>query len=213
MEEVILTVKPKTETGKSFNRIIREQGLIPGVFYYRNELNLPFTVDYAELRTVLKKNPSLIMLDMEGQDKRECVIRELDRDPVTNEIIHIDLLGIKRGQKLRVTVPLRLTGVPVGVKTGGGILQQILSELEVECLPKDIPQRITIDVTELEIGHSLNIGDLDYPELRFLGSDTRTIASVVEPTIIKEPTAEAEEELEEGEEAEETEEEESSGES
>jgi len=185
---------------------LRMKGRIPGVFYYRGKDNIPLSVESVDFNSLVRAKPSLIQLEIEGYDTRECVIRELQRDPVTDEIIHVDLLGIKRGQKLKVTISVRLNGIPNGVKNSGGILQQIITELDVECLPKDIPQRIELDVTSLEIGKSINVGDLDFPKLKFLADPKVVITSVVEPTVLKEKVPE-DEEVEEAEEekAEETE--------
>ena len=204
-----LYAQPRDESGKGPARQLRLNGRIPGVFYYRSDTNVPFSVDYADLIKILRQNPPLIDLDIEGHDSRECVIREIQRNPVDDEIIHLDLMGIKRGQKLTVTVPIRMIGLPVGVKTGGGILQTAMKELEVECLPKDIPNKLEIDVSDLEIGQSRHIRDLSFPDLRLLDDPDELVATVVPPTVIREPVA-AEEEAEEAEEGEEAEAEEES---
>ena len=192
---------PRQANGKGPARQLRFQGRIPGVFYYRSDQNVPFSVDATELLMLLRQKHALINLSIEGYEARECVVREIQRDPIEDYIIHIDLMGVKRGQKLTVTVPLRLTGVPVGVKTGGGILQSSLNELEIECLPKHIPTNVEIDVTDLQIGHSRHVRDLDLPNLKLLHDPDELIASVVPPTVIREPVEEIEgEEEEEGEE-------------
>jgi len=211
MDENKLLALPRSTSGKGYARQLRLKGRIPGVFYYRSDINVPFSVDEADLLKLLRNKPPLVDLNIEGHDSRECVIRYIQRDPVDDNIIHIDLMGIKRGQKLNVTVPVRITGTPVGVKTGGGILQTSMKELEVRCLPKDIPSELVIDVSDLEIGQSRHVRDLSYTDLKLLDDPDELIASVVPPTIIKEPVA-AEEEAEEAEEGEETEAEEESGE-
>ncbi len=195
---------PREANGKGPARQIRLHGRIPGVFYYRSDQNVPFSVDSVDLLKILRGKHALINLNIEGLQPRECVVREIQRDPIEDDIIHIDLMGIKRGQKLTVTIPVRLIGVPVGVKTGGGILQSPMNELEIECLPKDIPSEIEVDVTDLEIGHSRHISDLDLPALKILHDPDELIASVVPPTVIREPVEEAvEEEAEEEEKGEE----------
>ncbi|MDP8227934.1 MAG: 50S ribosomal protein L25 [Candidatus Electryoneaceae bacterium] len=194
MADNVIAAIPRTSYGKGTARQLRRQGRIPGVFYYGHEINFAFAVDVAELSKILRERFALITIMMEGDEARECVIRELQRDPVDDRLLHIDLLGIKRGQKLTVTVSVKMSGTPLGVKTGGGILQQGVTELEVECLPKDIPREIIVDVSELEIGDSVYVSELLYPELKFL-SDTKTLlATVLMPTLIRED--EEEEELE-----------------
>lgn len=200
MENNLLPAKPRHDNGKGAARKIRFLKRIPGVFYYSGTDNIPISVDYDDLRKILLAKPSLIMLEIEGHNPRECVIRELQRNPVDDALLHIDLLGIKRGQRLIVTVPVRLEGLPVGVKSSGGILQKGLSELDIKCLPKDIPQEITVDVTELNIGQSVYVRDIESPLFELLVEGRAVVATVVPPTVIKavvEPGEEVEEEEEE----------------
>lgn len=192
----------RDSNGKGPARRVRMTGRIPGVFYYQGQANVVFSVEHKEFLQLLKSKPSLIMLEVEGGESRECIIRELQRDPVTEKILHIDLLGIKRGQKLRVDVKVKLTGTPIGVKTGGGILQQGSTILEVECFPKDIPSEILFDVSELKVGDSVHVRDLDYPELKFMTDLSVVVAQVIEP-VISRTSEELETEADQEEEAEE----------
>ena len=201
-----LNAIPREGLGKGPARQLRFRDKIPGVFYYRGEINVPVSVDSVELRKLMKNKPALINLNIEGHDARECVFRDLQRDPVTDAILHFDLMGIKRGQKLTVTVTLRLVGVPEGVRTGGGILQSNMNEVEIECLPKHIPSFIELDVSDLEIGQSRHVRDLELENIRLLYEPDEVIASVVPPSIMKEVVEVEEEEEEAGEEAGEAEE-------
>jgi len=187
MEDNILNAIPRTSSGKGIAREIRRQDRIPGVFYYRGDQNVPLSVSSIDLSKLLRAKPSLINLHIEGHDPRECILRDIQRDPVEDTVLHIDLMGIKRGQKLTVTVPVRLTGIPEGVKTGGGILQTGLNELEIECLPKDIPSMVEVDVTRLLIGQAMHISEIDFPALKLLHDPDEVVAIVVPPTVIKEP--------------------------
>ncbi|MCF7811295.1 50S ribosomal protein L25 [bacterium] len=210
MEDNKLVAQQRDTKGKGPARQMRMKNQVPGIFYYRNDLNIPLSVDANDLKKLMKSKPALINLIINDNEPRECVLREIQRDPIENTILHFDLMGIKRGQKLTVTVPVKLIGIPVGVKTGGGILQLSLGELDIICLPKDIPASLEINVESLEIGSSISVGELDYPELEFMHEKRDTIANVVPPSKIKE-AAEAEEEGEElegeGEEGEEADEE------
>lgn len=185
---------PRKEGGKGPARQLRFQGRIPGVFYYRSDLNIPFSLDYTEFSKLMRARHALINLHIEGHEPRECVVREIQIDPIEETILHVDLMGIKRGQKLTVTVPVRLIGIPEGVKTGGGILQTTMTEFNIECLPKHIPSVIEIDVSDMEVGSSRSTGDLDFPDLKFLYETNAVFATVVPPTVIKEPVVEVEEE-------------------
>ncbi len=210
MDDNVLAAQPRIAGSKGAARQLRFKGEVPGVFYFGSDVNVSFSVQALSLDQILRARHSLLMLEVEGNEPRECVVRDLQRDPVTDKILHIDLLGVKRGQKLIVSVPVRTVGIPVGVKAEGGVLQLTMTELDVECLPKDIPSVIEIDVTNLSIGMSLSLEELDFPELRFLSSPETTLATVIPPVIEKEPIEADEEEGEEeaeGEEAAEKEEE------
>ncbi len=196
MEDNLLTALPRKESGKGVARQIRRQGRVPGVFYYRGDENVPMSVSLSELNRLLRSRHSLIKVELEGQEPRECIIRELQRDPLDDTILHVDLMGIKHGQKLTVSIPVRLVEMPVGVKTGGGILEYGLPELKIECLPKDIQAVIEVDVSELNIGQSIHVSDLEFPALKFLDDPQTAVATVVPPTVVREVVEEVEEEVE-----------------
>ena len=201
MADNVINAVPRTSYGKGTARQLRFQGRVPGVFYYGHEINFAFAVDTAELSKILREKHALLTIVMEGVQERECVIREVQRDPVDDRLLHIDLLGIKRGQKLSVTISVRMVGIPVGVKTGGGVLQHGLADLDVECLPKDIPREIKVDVSKLEIGQSIFVSDLQFPELKFLNDPKAALATVLMPILVREPVkevTEGEEEDKEG---------------
>lgn len=205
MDENVLVAQPRVAGRKGAARQLRMQGSVPGVFYFGSDVNVTFTVNAKNLDQMLRARYSLLSLEVEGSKPRECVVRSVQRDPVSDKILHVDLLGVRRGQKLTVTVPVRTVGAAAGVKTEGGVLQLTQTEVEIECLPKDIPSIIEIDVSPLMIGMTLTIGDLEFPELRFLASPETTLATVIPPVIVKEEVEE--DELAEGEEGEEGEEE------
>lgn len=192
METNKLSAEPRSGSGKGSARQLRIAGKIPGVFYYRGQDTVSFKTDRAEFETLLRRRPSLITLEVKGFDARECVIREIQRDPVTERILHVDLLGIKRGQKLKVNVPIRLTGIPLGVRSGGGILQHSLTEVEIECLPKDIPPFIEVNVADLQIGDTIHLSDLSIQDIKIVDDPQIVVANVVEPVISRVEEVEAE---------------------
>ncbi len=193
MDDNVLAAQPRTSKGKGAAKKLRQQDLIPGIFYFRGDKSISLTISNIDLIRILKGKHSLIKLEIEGHKSRECVIRELQRDPVYDTPLHIDFLGIKRGQRLIVTIPVRLQGTPVGVKTEGGILQMGLGELDIKCLPKDIPTEISIDVSGLKIGQSFYIRDLNLPMFEFLEEPKTVLATVVPPTVARVAASEAEE--------------------
>jgi large subunit ribosomal protein L25 len=108
-------------------------------------------------------------------------------DPVSRSLLHVDFQRISMTEKVTLAVPITLTGIPEGVRTGGGILEHLLREVEIRCLPSAIPEAISVDVTPLLIGHSIHVSDLTTPEVEILTEGERAIATVVPPTAYEEP--------------------------
>lgn len=182
--------------GKRELKSVREQKLVPGIFYVSQEQSIPIALAEIELNKMLAHKPALIVLKMPDGKDRECVVRDVQRDPLWGNILHIDFMGITRGQKITVTVPLHLTGTPEGVKEGG-ILEHTLRELEIECMPRYLPDHLECDVTSLMVGDSIRVGELEFDNIRILTDPSSSLATVVPPRVEKEPVVEAEEELEE----------------
>jgi len=122
----------------------------------------------------------------DASPERKALIREIQRDPVGGTILHLDLQHISLTEQIIVEVPIVLLGTPTGVKDGGGILEHLLREVEVECLPADIPSKLEIDVSALNIGDSLHVSDLKADRVTIKTDATRAIAAVVPPTILEE---------------------------
>jgi large subunit ribosomal protein L25 len=205
MNEVILKAH-KRGVGKSQLKQVRKQKLVPGIFYTSQEQSVPIALAELELNKMLAQESALITLKMPNGQKRECVIRDIQRDPVWGKVLHVDLMGITRGQKVTVTVPLRLVGSPEGVKEGG-ILEHTLRELEIECLPRHLPSHLEVDVAELTMGESIRVEELDFENVKILTEPERTIATIVPPRVEKVAVEEVEAEEEEAEEGEAEEEE------
>jgi large subunit ribosomal protein L25 len=204
MNDNVLHVQER-RSGKREVKSIRKQKMVPGIFYTSKEQSLPITITELDLKKTLARKTALITLQMPDGKERECVVREIQRDPVLGNIIHIDLMGITMGQKITVTVPLHLIGSPLGVKEGG-ILEHSLRELEIECLPKDIPSHLEWDVSMLNVGESVRVEKLSYENIRILTDPKIAIATVVPPKVekvaapVEAEEVEGEEKPEEGEE-------------
>lgn len=210
MAELSLNVEERKEVGKKATKQLRYTGKIPGIYYIHGEDSVPVAVDEKSLREILQSESSIIDLNFGKNKNTKCVIREIQWDPVYNAPLHVDFMGIKLTEKITVEVPVHLVGTPVGVKQEGGILQHIIREIEVECLPLDIPEHLEVDVSELEIGDAIRVEDIVIEKVTILNEPNQTIAVVRPPTVIAEPTEEVEEAAEPeliGEEKEETEEE------
>lgn len=196
-ENNILNANLRKESGKGVAHKLRADGVVPGVFYLRNEINMPIQINAHELQLALKKKSSIILLKLDDGNEYECVVRELQQDPISGLNLHIDLMGIVRGQKVTVQVPVELVGSAYGVRTQGGVLQHAIHSLNVECLPKNIPEKITLDITDLNVGSSLHVSDALVENVRILDDPDRTVVSILAPRIEKEVVEEVEEEVEE----------------
>ncbi len=209
MKELLLNAEPRTETGKNANNRLRSTGFIPGVMYSPGSSE-KIKVQKKEFIGLFHGHISesvLITLNISGSkdaEKPRVFVKDYQVDPVTNDLLHVDLYKITAGHKIRTMVPIEIKGSPIGAKTGG-ILEILERMLEIECLPAVLPEKIEIDVTPLEIGQSVHVKDLKVDEgIKFLSGPDRVIAAVLLPHIVKEeePVAaegvEGEEKAEEG---------------
>jgi large subunit ribosomal protein L25 len=171
----------------------RKQGNIPGVFYYKGTPTIPIYVKDVSLNTfIYTSEVNIISLKIEGESNpHNCIIKEIQFDPVSDKPIHFDLLGISEKEKIKIEVPLVLVGSPAGVKDGG-ILQHPIHKIEVECFPKDIPSHIDINVENLKIGDSFHISEIEQKNFEILDNPNTIVAAVVPPVIEKAPEVPAE---------------------
>ncbi|MBT8406309.1 MAG: 50S ribosomal protein L25/general stress protein Ctc [Deltaproteobacteria bacterium] len=211
MTAVALAAQSRTETGKGVARSLRRQALIPAVFYGPEVDPVPLNLQSRDLEPLITTGAGEnILIDLNIEDGKStrshrAMIKEIQVDPVKQNILHVDLYAISMDKKISVEVPIMLTGTALGVSEEGGILQQVSRTLEVSCLPDRIPDAFELEVTDLAIGDSLHVSDLEIPEgIDVLVEEQLTIASVVPPTAVEEIEPEVlEEEEEEGEEVEE----------
>ena len=175
----------RTNRGKNAMRRLRNSGRIPANFYGPNYETIAIDIDAIKFDKALSKRKSLYNLSIAEKGEFEVIFREIQRDPVSEKIQHVDLYGITRGQKITSTVPIKVVGVPIGVRQSGGILEVIRRQIEVECLPKDIPEYIIIDVTDINVGESFHVGDIKVENVEFLLDEKMSIAAVVQPTVVK----------------------------
>ena len=172
------------EVGKGAARKARAAGRIPGVLYGHGQEPVALSVSAREFELAVRKrggNP-IIGLALDGGE-HTALIRGVQYDPLTHDIIHLDFLRISLTEAIEIEVPIKLVGLPVGVKDGGGILEPIVRELKVRCLPTAIPQSIEVDVTALNIGDSVHVRDIVVPEATVLTDADVTLATVVPPTV------------------------------
>lgn len=198
MKEVTLVATKRSLTGKGAARQARMAGNIPAIVY-GPEIE-PYSIEVSEkdLRASVKEASStaaLFDLNIDGKVSK-VVIRDIQRDPVTLHVTHLDFHAISMNKQLHITVPITFVGEAKGVTIDGGILQTTMRDIEISCLPKDIPELIEVDVTELGIGESIHVRDLEIPDATILSEERRTVVVVAAPTVVKEPEPEEGEEVE-----------------
>ena len=190
MEKTILRARRREQTGSRVARRIRRENNIPGVLYGAHEDPQPIQIDVQEFQALVKQGLTentliTLVLDDEKDSERMTLIRAFQRDPIRNELSHLDLVHIDLTQSIRVEVPLHLTGQAEGV-TMGGILEQRIHAIEIECLPTEIPSEFTIDVSDLEIGDSYHLNDVDLGDFKIHTNLERTVVQVAIPRVIEE---------------------------
>jgi len=206
MKAVPVNASKREATGKGVARKLRAAGAIPGILYGAHTEPMPLQLNQQEMSVIMRKSTSehiLVDLTVAGNDgePQMALIREIQHEPITGDILHVDFLHISASQKIHITIPVNVIGVADGVKNFGGILQIIARELEIEALPTNIPESITVDVSNLGIGDAIHVRDIATEEFSFVTPENRTVVSVVPPTVIKEVVS-AEEAPAEGEGAE-----------
>ncbi len=164
---------------------------MPAVLYGEQQANVPLQVDAHELRAALSTRSGrnvIIQVAVDGMEPTRAVVREMERDPITREILHVDLQRISENKPVVMHVPVVLTGESIAVKEGRGILDHTMRELEVKCLPRHIPEHIEIDISGLEVRHAIHVADLTVPDIEILDNPDRPVVEVLQPTIFEEPT-------------------------
>ena len=161
-----ITARSRDSRGKGAARQTRREGRIPGVLYGHGEDSVPLSVDANELHklvhTISIEN-TIVDLDLGSGEPYKVLIRELQRHPFRDEFVHIDFFHVAMDEQIQVEVPIVILGTPTGVKNKGGVLDHQLRELEVFCLPGNIPEKVELDVSHLDIGDSIHVSDIQLP--------------------------------------------------
>jgi large subunit ribosomal protein L25 len=182
----------RDDLGKGGARKARAAGQIPGVLYGHGETPIAVAIGAREFEVAMRThkggNP-IVSLGLEGTDYT-ALVRDAQIDPLTHGVLHLDFQHISLTETIEVSVQVHLTGLALGVKDGGGILETITREIEVRCLPTSIPGAIDVDVSALNIGDSIHVRDLQLGALEVLTDPDTTIATVVPPSVVEEKPAE-----------------------
>jgi large subunit ribosomal protein L25 len=210
MATIQLDSKKRTMTGKGSARKLRSVGRLPVILYGPETNPIMLSLDYKHLQKILRgKSAENIIFDLKvdsngTNQSRRVMIKEIQKDPVTRDYLHVDFYEISMEKELEVDIPVYLVNTPIGVSEGG-ILEHIRRELKISCMPKNLVDKIEIDVSGLDIGQSLHIEDITLPPgLKSIEDRDLTIATIVAPSIEEEKVEEeveekGEEEVEEAE--------------
>lgn len=199
MEDTKLVAKKRDLQGSANSRRMRRDGTLPGVVYGEGKKATAVQIDTHEFEKLLHHHTSetlLVDIEIEDEGTASVLVKDVQRHPVTSELVHVDLLKVAADRPIQVDISMEIIGEAAGVKTGG-VLELIMHSIGVECLPGDLVESIELDVSELEIGTSLKVSDIKLsPKLKLLSDPEAIVVSVAEPRAEVEPEAE---EAEEGE--------------
>jgi len=196
--QVSMKVKLRESAGKGANRRLRREGFTPAILYGNREKALPICFDSTEFlkQTQGGVHENLIFnLEVPQEEAVEAIIKEMQLEPVTDKVVHIDFYELVKGRAVTVEIPIEITGEAKGVKTGGGILEHVMRQVAVECIPSLIPDFIKADVSNLDVGEAIHVRDLQVPEgVTILEDPGRVVFTVVHGTkaVTTAPAAEAE---------------------
>jgi large subunit ribosomal protein L25 len=192
--EAVVAIPREGKFNKNAARRVRVAGKIPAVVYGAGQETVAVAVDPRVITRILHSDSghnTIFDLNVEGSGAVKAMIVDWQNEPIKGKLLHIDLKRIAMDKVMQVSVPIQLVGIPVGVKSQGGILEHVLREVEIECLPGDIPSHLDVDVTNLELHGVIHVSDLPHSgSIKFLGDEHATVAHV---TVIKEEVAPVEE--------------------
>jgi large subunit ribosomal protein L25 len=197
MKSVPLTAYPRNAAGRAAARSVRKGRRIPAVIYGRQAQPQNLEVDTKALEDLLHASASENLLvdlsvDQDSRARRLALVQEIQHHPLSGKFLHIDFHEIQENEKVSIAVPVEATGEAVGVKTGGGVLEHVLHKIKVRCLPRDLPDFIAIDVTSLEIGRAIHIGEIPpIPNVEIIGDKSAPVFAVAAPVTEAEEAAAA----------------------
>ena len=202
MANEVLNVQSRVTERKSDLSSSRKNGIIPGVYYTVGKESVSININERELMAIIASGNVIIDMKLNESESEKIIIKDMQIHPVTDKIVHVDLMGIRMDKEIEISIPIHFEGIPEGVKLGG-LQQSILRELLLKGLPGDIPEVINLEVERLDIGDSIHVNEITIPNVVILTESDLAIVSVVTPKIVEEVVEEEieGEEVAEGEEA------------
>lgn len=193
MPTIELNTQEREKTGKEAAKKLRRQGFIPAVMYgYKG--NKILAIKATEFNALFEEigEHAIISLNIEGKQSTEVIVKGFQQDPVKKSIIHVDFYEVEKGKLLKTEIPIKILGTSKGVKKGG-ILETFVKDVEIECLPKDIPDFIPVHIDDLDIGDSLHVKDIVRgEEIKIISNSEQVVLTIGTPTKISVPVEEAE---------------------
>lgn len=176
-----LEVSKREDLSKQGLKMLRKEGNVPGVFYEAKSKNsISFYISKKEIFEAIKSNAKIFTISV-GKDTKNVIFKSVQYHPVNDEIIHIDLYGVQMDKPVNIKVSIHLEGSPIGVRESGGVLSQAINEIEVSCLPLDIPEKLDVNVDDLDMGSTMLVSDVEIGEkLTLISNPDLVIASVTQ---------------------------------
>ncbi len=201
MPTTVIEAQQRTPGGKNVNRRLRSSGVIPAIIYGPGNEPIAISLDPQIVQGILHSETgrnSIFSIKVDGKKRDNTMVKDYQLDPVHGELIHVDFIQIAMDQILTLEVNIEIIGEAKGVKIDGGIMDFVTREIEVECLPKDIPESITVDVTELEINDYIRVSNLEVDsKVKILTDPEVVVVTIIPPVKEEEPEVEEVEETEE----------------
>ena len=196
-KQVKLAAQIRSEVGRNAVKKIKAQGFVPAVIYSHNEAPVALQVAESDIDTVLAHSVGehlLVDLEIAGEANRLAIIKEVQHHPVTQDVQHVDFHGVSANEAIESSVPVEAVGEAAGVKNAGGLLEQLVRNITISCLPQDLPEVINVDVSALGVGDTLHVKDIKLPAGVTAAEDSElTVFHVAEPTVAAEAAAPASE--------------------
>ena len=189
-----IDINKRDNTRKKAVKQLRKNNNIPGVYYSpSSKESAPFYISQGEYYEAVKSGARIFNINVDGK-KQTVLLKSIQYHPVTEKVLHIDLYGIKMDKPVNIKIPVQLTGSPIGVIEEGGVLNQASNEIEIQCLPANIPEFVETDISELNLGDSINVGSIDLDEnITLVTSEDTVLASVTHAMKEIEPVVEVDE--------------------
>ena len=194
-----LDIENRDSVGKKSTKEMRKEGKVPSTLYFKGEEPESIAVEKLKLYQALKSDQRIYEVELKGESQY-VMVKAVQYHPVTDEILHLDFMRVRRSEKMTISVPLVLVGKPIGV-TEGGILSQVLNQIEISCFPTNVPEQIEINIDEMELNSSISIADVSYDddEVEIISAEDINVASIAAPAAEEEITeADADDAAEDG---------------